>query len=107
MIENIELENVDMEIIANAGAAKGKAFEALDAAKNKDFDLADNYLKEAEESLHLAHSSHFDLLQMGTNKSLEFLDILTTHSQDHFMAAMLAIDLIREMVEMYKIFYSY
>ena len=42
------LEEISMLIIANSGAARSAAFEALQAAKKKDFAQADQLMESAE-----------------------------------------------------------
>ena len=58
------LEEISMLIIANSGAARSAAFEALQAAKKKDFAQADQLMESAEKSLQTAHEAHRKLLQM-------------------------------------------
>ena len=48
------LEEISMLIIANSGAARSAAFEALQAAKKKDFAQADQLMESAEKSLQTA-----------------------------------------------------
>lgn len=99
---NEELEGIAMTIIANSGAARSAAFEALEKAKMKDFDGAEKLLKTAEDSLQSAHEAHRKLLQMDAKGEVASVGILLCHAQDHLMGSALAKDLIREMVFLYK-----
>ena len=89
------LEEISMLIIANSGAARSAAFEALQAAKKKDFAQADQLMESAEKSLQTAHEAHRKLLQMDAKG-------LLCHAQDHLMGSALAGDLIKEMILLYK-----
>ena len=78
------VEMISFGIIANAGDARSFAFQALEAAKEGKFDEADELMKKSDEAATLAHN------------------VLLVHSQDHLMTSMLAQELIKEMIIMYK-----
>ena len=99
---NEELEEIAMTIIANSGAARSAAFEALQKVKNKDFDDAVALLKSADDSLQVAHEAHRKLLQLDAKGEVTSVSILLCHAQDHLMGSALAKDLIREMVFLYQ-----
>lgn len=96
------LEEISMLIIANSGAARSAAFEALQAAKKKDFAQADQLMESAEKSLQTAHEAHRKLLQMDAKGQVDSVSILLCHAQDHLMGSALAGDLIKEMIFLYK-----
>lgn len=102
MLNNEKLEDQAMLIIANAGAARSSAFEALKFAKEKNFKAADEKLCDAQKSSHDAHDAHNTLLKMDAKGEVEQVDLLLSHAQDHLMAAALAMELITEMVELRK-----
>lgn len=97
-----ELEEIAMMIIANSGAARSAVFEALQKAKQRDFDAADMLLVSAEKSLQEAHEAHRKLLQMDAKGEVTSVSILLCHAQDHLMGSALAGDLIKEMILLYK-----
>ena len=99
---NEELEEIAMTIIANSGAARSAAFEALQKVKNKDFDDAEALLKSADDSLQVAHEAHRKLLQLDAKGEVTSVSILLCHAQDLLMGSALAKDLIREMVFLYQ-----
>jgi len=100
------MEEVAMGIIANAGAARGTAFEALEAAKEGDFDRTDALIEEASGYSLEAHHVHSELLAMYARGELEGGDILLTHAQDHLMCSALAIELISEIILLRKELHS-
>jgi PTS system cellobiose-specific IIA component len=95
-----KMEDIAMKIIANAGAARSKAFEALAEAKKGDFVKAKELLKSSDYYAHEAHKTHSTLLTMYANGEFEQSDILISHAQDHLMCAELAKELIVEIIEL-------
>lgn len=95
-----KLENVAMTIIANAGAARTKAFEALAKAKEHNFEKAQELLESSDEYAHKAHTAHSELLALYAKGEVEQSDILLAHAQDHLMCAVLAKELIAEIIEL-------
>lgn len=95
-------EMISFGIIANAGDARSYAFQALAAAKEGDFAAADDFLKKSDEANNLAHKAQTDLLFAEMNGNPTPVNVLLVHSQDHLMTAMLANELIKELVELYK-----
>ena len=99
---NEELEEIAMTIIANSGAARSAAFEALQKVKNKDFDDAEALLKSADDSLQVAHEAHRKLLQLDAKGEVTSVSILLCHAQDHLMTAMLLSDMDKRFLKMFK-----
>jgi len=102
MEENNELDLVSMSIIANSGDARSLSFQALTAAKEGDFDKADELLKKSDESATLAHKAQTELLFKEANGEKQNINVLLIHSQDHLMTSILASELIKEMITLYK-----
>ncbi|MCH4183831.1 MAG: PTS lactose/cellobiose transporter subunit IIA [Prevotella sp.] len=100
---NTKYQKIDMTIIANAGEARGLAFQALRAARDdRDFAKADELMKQANEYSETAHKAQTALLVENANGLQIPIDILLIHGQDHLMTAMLAIELIDELIQGYK-----
>ena len=95
-------EMVSFGIIANAGDARSFAFQALEAAKEGNFEEADEFLKKSDEANNLAHKAQTDLLFAEMNGNPTPVNVLLVHSQDHLMTAMLANELIKEIIALYK-----
>lgn len=91
-----------MQLIMYGGDAKGKAVEAIRAAKKFDFDVAKAKLIEANQSLSQAHHAQTNMLtQEARGDSIE-LTLLMVHGQDHLMNAITFIDLAKEVIDVYK-----
>lgn len=101
MYKEEELQTI-MSLIMYGGEAKSCAMEAISAAKLGKFDLADDKLKEAQESLNLAHHSQTDMLTQEANGSGTKVGLLMVHGQDHLMTSICFVDLAKELVDVYK-----
>lgn len=101
-----ELENgpemVSFGIIAHAGDARSYAFGALAAAKAGNFEEAAELLKQSDAAAVEAHHMQTDLLINEANGNKTPVDVLLVHAQDHLMTSMLAVELVKELIELYK-----
>lgn len=97
-------ENVlnSMTIIANSGDARSFAFQALQEAKEGNFKAAEELLAKSEEAAGLAHKAQTELLFKEANGEKQDINVLLIHSQDHLMTSMLAYELIKEFILLYK-----
>lgn len=104
---NISLEEIITELVVNGGDAKGKAIQAIRAAKKGDFEAAELKIKEANESLQKAHEFQTEIIQAETRgEKNDNMSLLMVHGQDHLMNAITTKDLAIEMIEMYKIIFN-
>lgn len=102
MDENSATDLVSMTIIANSGDARSLAFQALEEAKAGNIEEAEELLKKSEESANLAHKAQTELLVAEANGEKTEINVLLIHSQDHLMTSMLALELIKEIILLYK-----
>lgn len=103
----IDMQQIPFQLIANAGAARSMAFEALAAAKKGDFERADELMAQSREAALAAHQTQTDLLSAEAQAQEDGgshlpVDVMLVHSQDHLMCAMLAQELIAEIIELYR-----
>lgn len=96
-----QLEAV-MGLIINAGNAKSDAMEAIQAAKEGNFDLAQEKLEEADQALVEAHHSQTGLLTEEASGNPMTVTLLAVHSQDHLMTSITFNDMAKEVVDLYK-----
>lgn len=97
---NDELDMISFNMIAHAGDAKQFAFEALDAARAGDMEQARSRMEDARKAIHKARRAQTDLLFEDLNGQKKRVSLLLIHSQDHLMDALLALDLIGQMIPM-------
>lgn len=91
-----------MGLIVNSGNAKSCAMEAINAAKEKDVDLAKIKLDEAHRSLVQAHHMQTNMLTNEASGENFEITLLTIHSQDHLMTSITFTDMAEELVEVYS-----
>lgn len=101
MEEQQNLEAI-MGLIMFGGNAKSDAMEAIAAAKKGDFELADQKISDAEESLVQAHHSQTGLLTQEARGNHMDVTLLTVHSQDHLMTSIAFKDLAKEIIDIYR-----
>lgn len=94
--------HVAFELIAAAGEARTLAFRSLKAAKERQFDHADDLMEQSKQAALKAH--HMQTLLLSREASGDHLpiDVLLVHAQDHLMTAMLAQELIAEIIDVRK-----
>lgn len=98
----MNIEEIAMELVGNAGESRSLAFEALNAAKKGDYEEAEKKLKESKEKMLRAHHIQTELICKEADGEKVELGLIMVHAQDHLMTAILARDLITEMIEVYK-----
>lgn len=99
MTEPSNLEAI-MGLIMYGGEAKGKAVEAIHAARDGQFEEA-QHLLQTTNSLNIAHKSQTHLLSQEAAGDAVELSLLMVHGQDHMMTALAFIDLAKELVTVY------
>ncbi|EAC9754628.1 PTS lactose/cellobiose transporter subunit IIA [Listeria monocytogenes] len=100
-MDNKNLEAI-MGLIMHGGNAKSNAMEAIQAAKNGAFELAEEKISEAEQSIVEAHHSQTGLLTEEAKGNHMEVILITVHSQDHLMTAMTFTDLAKELIDVYR-----
>ncbi|HCC3020754.1 TPA: PTS lactose/cellobiose transporter subunit IIA [Listeria monocytogenes] len=100
-MDNKNLEAI-VGLIMHGGNAKSNAMEAIQAAKNGAFELAEEKISEAEQSIVEAHHSQTGLLTEEAKGNHMEVILLTVHSQDHLMTAMTFTDLAKELIDVYR-----
>lgn len=95
-------EEIVMNVILMAGDARNSALEAINYAKEANFEMANESLSKGEESLNKAHEIQFKFLSDEANGIKHELTLLTVHSQDHLMNAITIMDLAKADIELWR-----
>ncbi|MBZ9607411.1 PTS lactose/cellobiose transporter subunit IIA [Clostridium estertheticum] len=98
----MNLEEIIFKIISHAGIARSMCFEALYLAREGEFSKAEGLIKQAKDELIETHEIQNSMIQKEAKGEKQEISLLLVHAEDHLMTAMLAKDLISEMIEMYK-----
>ncbi|CNI18710.1 N,N'-diacetylchitobiose-specific phosphotransferase enzyme IIA component [Yersinia aldovae ATCC 35236] len=96
------LENVVMGLIINAGQARSLAYKALKSAKTGDFVQADELMAQSRLALNEAHLVQTQLIEADQGEGKTKVTLVLVHAQDHLMNAMLARELIVELIELHQ-----
>ncbi|AHK18109.1 MULTISPECIES: PTS N,N'-diacetylchitobiose transporter subunit IIA [Yersinia pseudotuberculosis complex] len=96
------LEDVVMGLIINAGQARSLAYNALKHAKAGDFAQADELMAQSRKALNEAHLVQTQLIEADQGEGKTKVTLVLVHAQDHLMNAMLARELITELIELHQ-----
>lgn len=96
------INEIAFQIILYGGNGRSSAMEAIQCAKERNFEEAEALIKEAEQEINKAHKYQTELLQNEAQGEESELNLLLIHSQDHLMNAITVKDLANEMVDLYK-----
>ncbi|WP_252316110.1 PTS lactose/cellobiose transporter subunit IIA [Sinobaca sp. H24] len=97
-----QITEVAFQIILYAGNGKSSAMEAIQEAKEANFEEADRLIVEAGEELGKAHKYQTKLLQQEASGETSPVNVMLIHSQDHLMTSMTVRDLAVEIIEIYR-----
>lgn len=98
----MDSEQIVFTIIMHAGDARSHALEALRYAREGNNTEAEKSMAKAKTELVEAHHIQTELLQAEARGEKQEVNLLLIHAQDHLMTAILAKDLIEEMMLMYS-----
>lgn len=94
----IEMETTVMELIINAGEARSQAMMAIQAARQKKWELATASLAASQDAVRAAHLIQTQLIGEDEGQGKIPVNLILVHAQDHLMTAMLCRDLAEEIV---------
>lgn len=96
------LELVSFQIIAAAGSARSSYVEALQAAKQGNFEEAEALIKQGDTDFVEAHHVHAELIQKFAGGEDPGANILLIHAEDQVMSAEILKLMALEFIELYK-----
>ncbi|AYW44826.1 PTS lactose/cellobiose transporter subunit IIA [Tetragenococcus koreensis] len=98
----MEEEQIIMQLISNGGNARASSIKAVQKARQGDFPQSETLLKQAKESLTIAHNVQTELIQQEIREQSDKTTLLMVHAQDHLMNAITVNDLAKEFIEYMK-----
>lgn len=99
-MEGIEL--VCFEMIAANGSARSYFVEAMEAAKEGNFEEADRLMEEGEKMLSEGHHAHGNLLTREASGDKVKVDLLLVHAEDQMMSAETFRIMAKEIIEIHR-----
>lgn len=100
--ETVDYYEVSFQIISNVGMAKSLVMEALYAAKEGNFELAEEKLAESKPYFIEGHKAHTSLIQKEAAGEKPEFSLIFMHAEDQLMNVDTITLLVTEMIEMYK-----
>lgn len=98
----MDIETTIMTLLVNAGEARSQCMAALACARSGDFDRARMLLEESDTFIKAAHRIQTELIGADQGEGKIPITLIMVHAQDHLMNAILARELINEMVILYQ-----
>lgn len=97
-----EMELTCFQIISFAGTAKAKLLEALQVAKQHDYEAANIMCTEADEAFMEAHEVHAKLIQQEAAGRSVLMTLLLTHAEDQLMSAETTKEFVLEFINLFQ-----
>lgn len=97
-----ELASISMNVIMHAGSARDYVYQAVEKASAREFDEADQLMIEANKEIIIAHKAQTKTLQKEA-EGVEFpFSPLFAHAQDTLMTVKSEMNVMREIIKLYK-----
>ena len=96
------ITEISFQIILHAGNGRSSAMEAIQEAKEGNFDEADRLIEDANAELSKAHGLQTKLIQEEAGGKTNIVNVMLIHAQDHVMTAMTVRDLAIEIMDIYR-----
>lgn len=97
------LELITFEIIASVGTAKSCFIEAIQEAKQQNFDRANALLVEGDGYFVEGHRKHLELIQMEAQGQEIKPNLLLIHAEDQLMSAESFRIIAEELIEIHRL----
>ena len=97
-----DLELKCFNIISNVGSARSFYIEAIQYAKNEEFEKAEKSMNEGEEAYLEGHHSHAELIQQECSGEAVPVSLILLHAEDQLMSADGFKIIAREFIDLYK-----
>lgn len=98
----LDLEEGIFKIISYSGDAKSCLVEAINLAKQKQFDGALQKLNDAQASKLVANETHLELVSMEANDSDFKMSLLLAHCEDQMMSIECFELIAKELIDLYQ-----
>ena len=93
---------VAMGLIAGAGDARSSCMEAIQLAKEGNFQEAKEALRRADDSMVAAHETQTQLIREEMRGESEGVSLLMVHAQDHLNLALVMRDVAEEFIQIHQ-----
>lgn len=94
--------NIAMELIAGAGDSRSYCMEAIEFARDGQFDEARAAIKSAAGAMVETHEVQTDLIRDEMSGNAHPVSLLMVHAQDHLNLALVMRDVAEELINVYE-----
>ena len=98
----MEKLEVAMGLIAGAGDSRSYCMEAIDSARDGEFDEARELITKAVGAMVETHEIQTDLIRAEMEGRGEAVSLLMVHAQDHLNLALVMRDIAEEFITLYE-----
>lgn len=98
----MDFEQTVMELLINAGEARSQAMTAIQLARKREWESADEALAASQEASKQAHHIQTRLIGADEGCGKVPVTLILVHAQDHLMNAMLCRELAEEIIALRK-----
>ncbi|WP_323617145.1 PTS lactose/cellobiose transporter subunit IIA [Erysipelothrix rhusiopathiae] len=96
------LELLSFQMISFNGSARSCFVEAIQAAKEGDFERAEQTMAEGEEQFVEGHRVHAQLIQQEAQNGATQVNLLLIHAEDQMMSAEVLKIMATELIDIHK-----
>ncbi len=97
-----ELMQASFQIIAAMGGARSSYIEAVKAAKQGNFDQAQELIATGDKSYLEGHAAHSSLIQKEASGDSVNMTLISTHAEDQMMSAEIFKTMALEFIDVYR-----
>lgn len=97
-----EVTMIGFEIVAYAGDARSNLIEAINAAKDGNFEKSEELIAEADKMITQAHITQTDMLAKEAGGEEMEIGFIMIHGQDHLMTTILLRDIVEHLINIYR-----
>ncbi len=101
-MEKERVQEIAFQLISFAGDAYSSFLQAVESAREGDFDAAQERMTSGKEMLKEAHNVQTDLLTAEAQGNDPAYSIIMVHAQDHLMNAILFEQVANELIYLHK-----
>jgi len=98
----MDMEQLIMTIIANAGESRSASMEAIEAARNGNYEEAEALLRKADEAMYAAHDAHNQILFQDAGGAHAPMTFILVHASNHMSVAEVTRDMANEFIKTFK-----
>ena len=96
------MELICFEIISNVGTARSMFIDAIQEAKEKNFEECEKRIEEGESFFRIGHKAHAKLIANEAGGTNIQVSLLLAHAEDQLMSAETFKMVALEFIELYK-----